>query len=464
MLEFNPVLGIVVPVVAAIVAMLLVGWGREKRTRASREKERESYQLALNAALPNGTLEISTGGLSKKLRDGRIMLVLNGTFAARQGENILSLLYRSGLEAAVGSVLLIEGDSRSRAQFLATVPAIFASRIVAVDFPSLAGGFGNATPHQVESLIADWGPELLRATNSVAELHEQRQHDGPALILNFVGLGGGAITGTLTVEELRRRYRLASFYGFSALPVDDRLRTWAPYVFRKYRSVGVRGFVLADNLGDEVLNDFGMDGAVVGFTVAALYADAGVEANNAFTLLFARAPGGIVSFHTYAKTIPGEQLLPTHPSVPPRYYVFSKNLRSSITAALAEVNRSHNHALRGKGLDGQVPQTSQFDIVLAAVHDLKTIEDDIVLGQRLKKVEKRNRHLVFAPIATPIDPNLIRCPVAVVSLRAVQNPSAILAQLTRPAAGTSRGQTRPPRLSRRPGGQRNASTQKGAVS
>jgi hypothetical protein len=72
--------------------------------------------------------------------------------------------------------------------------------------------------------------------------------------------------------------------------------------------------------------------------------------------------------------------------------------------------------------------------VLAAItpDHLKTNEDDVVLGQLLKGKEKRNEHLLFAPIATVVDPTRPRCPIAVVSLHALGDGPRTLATLTTP--------------------------------
>lgn len=201
-----------------------------------------------------------------------------------------------------------------------------------------------------------------------------------------------------------------------------------------YRQAGVRGFVLSDNLGDEVRNDFGMLAPIAGFSAAAEHADAAVEQNNAWYHLFEEAPGGVVAYHTYLQTIPGYPVEPTHPSAPRRYYVYKDSVVSKILTGLAEVRRPRYHSLRGAGVGERPALTTRIDVVLAAVkpEDLKDDEDDIVLGRQLKGVDKRNNQLLFAPIATTIDPDRILCPIAVVSLEATDGPDAILGQLTTP--------------------------------
>ncbi len=451
----EPMVGVGVPAAGAAGALAVMGWNREMRRRAVRHRDKLLLVSARNARLPEGAVDIWTPATYKLRgdRSGRIMLVLVGTFAARKGLNVLTLLNRSGLEGAIGSIWLIEADKYRRDEFLASMPAVFSDRLVVTDFPALSAGFGNATPHEVEQLIESWGPDLLRGGDRVCEVHEARQHDEAGLVLMLVSLGGSAITAAWAAESIRRRHRQAGCYGFAAMPVDDRTRNWAPYVIKRCVKAGVRGFVLSDNLGDEVANDHGMEQGIVGFISGALFADAGVESNNAWKLLFERAPGGVVSYHTETRGIPGQRLQPSHPEVPPRYYVFNRNLRISVNSALAEVHRDAHHALQGKGLPGNVSGTSQFVIVLTAVSpsDLKAVEDDIVLGQRLKGIDKRNHHLIFAPLATVVNPTSIRCPVTVVSLQALRNPATLVTDLAKPkrsrgpAEVTTNGHSKMPR-------------------
>ena len=281
----------------------------------------------------------------------------------------------------------------------------------------------------------------MHGAEEVCERHQDlRQGDEAALVLVFVSQGGQALLGVSAVETIGSRFPDRGFTGFTALPVDDRLRIRAEHVLDTYRLAGVRGFVLSCNLRDEVRNDLGMIASVAGFAAAAEHADAAVEQNNAWYLLFREAPGGLVSYSTYARNLPGYAVEPRHPLVPARYYVYKNALISTIITCLNQVRRPEFHAL-GHGLgDGALgddePLTSRFDVVLAAIvpEDLKDDEDDIVLGRQLKGQDKRNYHLLFAPIVAEVASARPLCPVAVVSLRAVPEPGATLKHLTTPVA------------------------------
>jgi hypothetical protein len=435
----------------------LIGWRQENRRRAERQANQALRQAAQLAKPPEGALEVSTAAaIAARPADqsGRIMLVLAGSFAANVGTGLLTLLERCGLAGAIGSILVIELDRRRREHFLSSAPAVFHDRLVPVRYTGLAGGLGNRSPQEVRDYVHRWGPEVARGATTACERHQALQRgDEPALVLTFVSQGGQALLGVQAVDAIARQFPLAKFFGLTALPVDDRLRVRTEYILDAYRRVGVHGFVVSDNLCDEVRNDFGLVAAITGFAAAAEHTDAAVEQNNAWYHLFTEAPGGLVSFSTYARNIPGYVLTPTHPLVAPRFYVFKGSVRSAIETGLEEVRRKEYHALAGNGLAGQEPLTSRFDIVLAAVRpaDLRDDADDVVLGQELKGRDKRNYHLQFAPIMAQISVDQPLCPVAVVSLHAVHEAPATLQQLTAPVTapqvplGSSNGLPRPNR-------------------
>lgn len=430
--------------IATLVVLVLVRSIRHHR----------ALKAAHAAVLPDGTVEITTEthtslsltithGTSASATSapalathhdtsGRIMLVLCGTFAEHLGDDLLSLLHRCGLHEAIGSVLLIELDSRRRNRFLASVPAVYHDRLETVSFSGLSGGLGNEEPDVVLRHIDSWGPPVVRGAQAVCRLHRRVNRGGePALVLSFISQGGQAMIGPEALKHISRQFRLAKHYGFTALPVDDLLRVRTPRVLDAYRAQGVKGFVVSDNLTDSVINDFGMMASIVGFIAASENADSPTEQNNAWHRLFAEAPGHVVTFGTHANHIPGFVFQP-HPDLRPRYFVYRDSVQSVIRAGLDEVTRPEASALHGIGQGEHVPMTSRFDIVLAAIvpHHLKEDEDDILLGLELKAVDRRNRHHIFAPISTVIDAHDPLCPVAVVSLYAVPDGHAVITALT----------------------------------
>ena len=180
---------------------------------------------------------------------------------------------------------------------------------------------------------------------------------------------------------------------------------------------------------DDLRNDFGQAAIIVGLNAAAPEADANVDLNNALTLATPEEPGGILSYSTYLTSVPCHRFQPD-PSVPARYYVNKAAVESGIITALSEVEKPEHLALDPMGIE-RAPGTSRFVIVLAPVNaqDFRSEENDVIAGQRLIGVDKRNYHLEFAPTAVTVDPEHPVCPVAVVSLFAIADPQALLARL-----------------------------------
>lgn len=433
----NPIL-ILIPVLLGTILLGVFAWQRTRRQRAMDEAANHAAAL-LDAAratpLPEGSAEVraSLRAGRRRVSDGRIMLLLVGTFGENLGQNLLRLLAQCDLAQAIGSVLVLELDTRRREHFLAGVPDIFGPRIEVVSFSGLSGGGGN-DPDVVRSQIAGWGPAVVHGAQRVVERHLATQRgEEPALILVVLGQGGQTPTGLIALDQLRQLLPRAKSYGLTALPVDDLLRQRVSGTLADYRAAGVEGFIVADNLQDELRNDFGMIAAMTAFVDASEHSDAAVEANNGLYLLFKEAPGKLVSYSTALRMIPGYCFQP-HPSLPPRYYIYKQTLDAAILTGLDQVDRADHHAL-GQASNGSVPLTSRFDLVLAAVvpEALQAHADYIQLGQQMKGIDKRNYHFLAGSIATEIDPDAPRCPVAVVALRALPDGDATLASLTVPS-------------------------------
>jgi hypothetical protein len=424
---FSPIL-VLFPIGAALAVLGFFGWRWERRERARRAR-------IASARLPDGVIWVRTESAGGPLADtsGRVLLILSGTFAANVGRALLIMLHRCGLSGVIGSILLLEMDRRRRERFLTTVPPIYRDRIVAAACPALPGGLGNRSPKEALAMINRWGPAVIKAAHEVCLVH-QHLHNGDeaALGLVFASQGGQAILGTQAVEVIRQEFGRAQFYGFSALPVDDRLLGRAEDVLDAYREAGVQGFVVSSNLLDEVRNDWGLVAAIVGLAAAAEVADADVEPNNALSLLFPEEPGGLVSYSVCVKQV-AVHPFQTDLSVRMRYYVEKDSLLSTVQTALEEVEKPAYHALGPQ--EGRAPSTSRFDLVLIPVDKeaLKEDEDDIVLSQQLTGHDKRNYHLLFASTVATIDREHMLCPVAVVSLAALVDPQATLQRLMEPA-------------------------------
>ena len=430
---------IAVPLALALLIAAIVGWRQEMARRQRRRSEVTDLAAELaarNAPLPVGSVLVNASDQTiHGDRSGRIMFVFDGSFSAAVGAALLVLLSWCGLDRVVGSILLIELDGNQRRKFFERLPAIFRDRLVSVDLASLAGGGANRSPQEMLSFINRWGPAVRRSANEVCDRHQRLQLGAePALVLLFLSLGGQAILATEALNVIKSKFRLAKMVGFTAIPTDDRLRQHFQFLRQIYTDIGVQGFVVSDNLGDVVRNDFGMIAAIAGFVASTEHADSAVELNNGLTVLFDDHPGGLVSYSTHVADVPGYRVLPTHPRVPPRYVVYQSAVTSAMASALEDVRRPDHHALHGLGGETPVPLTSRFDIVLTAVRSdhLKPIEDDINEGESLLRADKRNHHLLVAPIGTVVDPERPSCPVVAVALHAIHEPDRVASTLSQP--------------------------------
>jgi len=432
---------IILPLLAAVGALLFFGWRREMNKRAASRLDRTLETAARAALPPPGAVELNLATRVTQIVDtsGRIMLVLVGTFGENVGDNLLWLLWRSGLWASIGTILVIESDIHRLTLFLQSLPEAFRQRVVTVEVPGFAGGLGNRSRGEVLSFIDRWGPAAIRGGHEVCELH-QRLHRGEeaALGIVLIGMGATATVGTSAVEAICSVFRTIQFFGCAALPSIDRLRLQVIAILADYERVGVLGTIVEDNAADSVRNDVGLVHGIGGIIAASGLSDTPFEANNAFRQMFEESPGALVRFSTYAIALPGYRLEPTHPTVEPRYYVFKKAVDSKILTCLEHVKDPQFDSLGGVGDAHQVPLTSEIDVVLAALNpaDLKANEDDVVLGLQLKGQSKRNHFLLFGSIGAEIDPARPLCPVVVVSFRAMEQPNTLLRALTEPVPAT----------------------------
>jgi len=427
----SPLVGL--PLGTAALTLAAFSWRRWDREK----KAAEALGQATAVELPVGTLAIvdrASCSLATTEHSGRIMLVLVGDYGSNTAINLLDLLYRCGLDKAIGAILLIQLDARRRMRFMTHVPAVFHDRIVQVGAASLAGGLGNRSPEEAWALIEYWGPAVVNGTNDACERHQLvTPNDEPALVLTFISQGGQAIIGTLALGLIHERFPLAQLVGVTALPVDDLLRQEAEKVLDAYRAQGLEAIIVSDNLADGVRNDFGIVASIVGFLGAAEDADMPTEADNALRLMAKHAPGNLLSFSTRVINLPGFRFQ-LHPNIEPRYFVYSAAVTSSMLTALNRVPRPEYHALPEYRRNGRVPLTSTFDIVLAAIkpEDLKRNEDEVILARQLAGTNRRNNHLLFAPVTTKIDPQRPQCPIAVVSLHALADGPDLLRELLTP--------------------------------
>jgi hypothetical protein len=421
----------VLPLALGAIIMGTMGVWHWKRTRDHEARLARAQQVPL----PEGAALISTRKRTRPSSDrsGRLMLVLDGSFGTNLSINLLKLIHDCGLEGLIGSILLVEFDVSGLERFFQHVPRVFRDRTVATAHPNLSAGLSGRSPQEVQDRIEVWGPTVERATQKTLLRHHQRQAGmDPGVVLVFVSQGGHATVGTLAVRLLARQCPDTKFFGFTAIPVDDRLAGRVPEVLKQYVDAGVHGFVVGSNLRDTVANDAGMIATIVGFAAAVEESDSQVHLNNGLVLLFPEQPGGLVTYNTYLKRVAGFRFQPD-PIVPPTYYVHSESVVTAIRHVSQKVTEPIYNSL-GLSLNGHVPGTSRFEIILSAIEPgaLKEIEDTVVRGRTLAGESRRNYHLLCAPIVQDINPTQPVCLVADVYLWAIPNSEETLRRLTAP--------------------------------
>ena len=424
-------------VLAAVAAVAVLIYRSRKQIhlrQAAAEREREAIDRARAIPLPAKAVPLRTDASSGDpgSRDGRIMLVLVGTFGESIARFLLAMLARAGLDRAIGSVLLLEFDDGRREQFRQSAPVAFRDKIVFVS--GMPGGFGNRSGEDARRVIVRWGPEVLEAVRRVIAVHMLRNEgQEPSIILTLLGLGGGhSEAGAELVRQLSLQLPDARNYGWCALPVHDKLRSRTHQVLASYQEAGVRGWIAADNLQDSVQNDFGMIASIACFISAPRDADAAVEINNALLLVLDEAPGHIATLTTYARSIPAYRMQ-RHEKLPNEFYVFEDSVRNTVLNGLDLVRTMPD------SLGYQVPEalpanTSVFDLVIAPIvrHDFKRVEDKVVQGLELGGGQKRNYQLQFASVAMQIDPEAPECPIAVIQVRPLVEAPARIQELAAP--------------------------------
>ncbi|HEV2126351.1 MAG TPA: hypothetical protein VGW38_26640 [Chloroflexota bacterium] len=114
--------------VGAAVVVLLVWLADRRQKRRARERaqqDRAAHEAAelerlRRLPLPNGGVEVPTEDVepAQDYPGGKVMLVVNGTFAANVVLFVLKLLHDSGLAGFVGSILLVELNESTKTQYL----------------------------------------------------------------------------------------------------------------------------------------------------------------------------------------------------------------------------------------------------------------------------------------------------------------------------------------------------------
>src|SRR5207248_2336778 len=115
----------ILPLITGGLLLAVFGWRREMTRRGQRATEA--------AELPAGAVPLATPSSMAPLRSqliGALMLVAVGTYGLKQTQRLLVLLHACHLDALVGSILIVENDAQSRADFHTRLPAVYHDRVV----------------------------------------------------------------------------------------------------------------------------------------------------------------------------------------------------------------------------------------------------------------------------------------------------------------------------------------------
>jgi hypothetical protein len=441
---FGP-LGVIIGTLTLLIPARAI-WRRRRRVNEARIR-------AASAPLPSGSVSICTEGVTSEIRAELVssfLLASIGTFGLNQLLRLLILLEQCGLEALVGSVLVVENDVQLRTQFAKRVPVCYGERIVYGHADSFSGGFANKDLHYAVENIDLWGASIEEAVQRVVHGHLQRSHNrAPTDILLFQSLGGQAALGVPVVQLLHERFEETFLIALTALPIHTWLRARWEELKTAYEERGVFGWVLTDNLGPEpVTADYGMAALIVALSDTSLHGDRALRLNNTLSLALTRERGGVLVYQVAHSNVVAYPLA-TLPSGSARYYVQKQPVIEQVVKGLRRVEA-------GRGVwSAQLPvgeaDTSTFDFVLLPLRhgDLTEVEDAVTAGRRLKsstRIADRNGHgdgtatrtgeanyeTQFASITTLVNPDQPVCPVVTVRLTAVKNGAGIVREIVKP--------------------------------
>ncbi|MHB8576977.1 MAG: hypothetical protein ACYDCQ_16815 [Dehalococcoidia bacterium] len=406
------------------------------------------------SALPPHALRVLASQRRAPVRDdlvGSLMFVAVGTFGGRTVLSSLILLAETGLSAIVGTVLLIENDALERAQFLKQLPRCYLDRLVMGYTTEYSGGFANRSIEWALDHIREWGVPIRQAAQAALDLQFRRNHSRtPQLVLFATSLGGQAALAAPVLDTFTGRLGDTSLIvGFTALPAHERLRGRWPELKGLCDELGLAGWVILDNLIDDVTTaNTALAALPVAVSAAALREDQPTALNNCFSLALPELPGGILLLQVVATSAVAYEIKP-RPSKGPRYFVEQEPL-------VVQIHRTFERLAQGTGSwSARLPvyegRTSTFDFAITSVvpDDLQRVKDAVVAGLRLEadsrvrdgrgalpvtspRFGEPNYEMAVAAVAVPMaDPARPTCPLLAVRLTSVYDGARLVEDIVR---------------------------------
>lgn len=432
------VLLIAVPATLATVVVMGIGWRRWMKHRKEEEARRKREAALAAVKLPEDGVFIANRATRRQLRralKGTYLIAGVGTYGMEAVLKLLLVLWQTGLEGIVGSVLIVENAETLRELFALKVPEVFADRIVYGFSKDYTEAFENRPVEESLECVDFWGVPIRRATEKAIDQHLRRNASGTPEIWLFVSEGGQVVLSVPVTETLNAKWPEARIVGFTALPVDTALRKNFEWVKPQLEARGLYGWVGLDNLS---ANPSTLDWALVALLVVlaqgGLYEGQSLRAGNGFTLVFGDKPGAIAIYQVVADAVVGYPLAPDG-SDALGFYVFKGVLVSSIRRALRRIAR--NQGLWSIDLPVGDRSVTTVDAVITSVvpDELREIQETVNEGRELRKQTlavsrngsgskedyygEENYHTVFGAVGIAIDTPQPVCPVVVVRLTRV---------------------------------------------
>jgi len=421
-----------------------LGWRHEMKRRRT-ERELRAHKAALAAVkLPEDGIFIANRATRRQVRKalkGTYLVTGVGTYGMRQVYKLLGMLWESGLEEVVGSILIVENAETLRAWFAMNVPSVFTDRIVYGFSKEYVEGFENRPVGETWNEVDAWGVPIQTASEAVIDLHQRRNASSTPEIWAFASEGGQVVLSVVVADTLHTKWPEARMVGFTALPVDEALRENFEWLKPRLEQHGCYGWIGLDNLSDDPQSlDWGLVAVLIAFAQGGLYEGDGMRAGNAFTLIFGKKPGAIIVYQLAVDSVVGYPLAPDG-SATLGFWAYQETVVSAIRKGLRRI-------ARGQGLwsidlpVGDRTMTT-IDVVVTAVEReaARDIEEKVKAGRTLlKKTQKPtkngatsnghgpheedywgqpNYHMVFGTIGIVIDHAKPVGPVIVVRLTRV---------------------------------------------
>jgi hypothetical protein len=431
-------------VITALLALAAVGIYQYSRLR-----RRTEYPL------PEGAAPLAADHLvwHHVRAQGRLTLVLVGTYGVNQGWRLVEQFVRAGCSVDIGAIVVLELDERQRTRFLGDLAALapeLLGRTTVCRSSLLPAGLQNSPYEEVNSpyLRCYWQPPiaaaldeaclLIRGTDQVvydpAPAREPYQQGfDPATILLVASPGGHTAVGVFAGEVLRKNFPLAPIYAMTVVPADGQMREEFSTGLDHYQRAGfVSFFLVSDNQRADIqANDRAAAIALAGLWVAPLLADAADEPWNLLRRLYPRKDGGVVTSRQWARTLPVRRT----PGPTPRYFTFEDAVIRAVLDGLAGIEAEET---KGVLLPTPAPQTSRYVVIAAPLEATALVRVRDKVEAALHHTgwfgADHLRHLVWAAVAETLTLTTTGAQLSVVMLEAAVDGPKTLRTLVRPTS------------------------------